>query len=74
MAEKTIDFQSTTNNLCFVYLIKREKYSMVNVCYWPESGDWLILLWFLDINYKNSSFNFCQQIVLLMKFTETQQK
>ena len=25
---------------------------MPDVYYWPESGDWIILLWFLDINYK----------------------
>ena len=25
---------------------------MADVYYWPESGDLIILLWFLDINYQ----------------------
>ena len=47
---------------------------MTEVYSWPESGDWIILLWSLDINYKNCKFSCYPQVALLMKFTETQQK
>ena len=37
LTKKTIDFQSIKNN--FIYLTKREKYSMADVYFWPESED-----------------------------------
>lgn len=40
---------------------------MADTYFWPESGDWIILLWILDINYKNSQFNCCQQVMLLIE-------
>ena len=40
--------------ITFIYLIQSENCSMADVYYWPESGGCIILLWFLDINYKNS--------------------